>query len=581
MEGNKANQEMPAVSGDCSVCIEPYTSSVRKPIKCPFCPQTACLTCVKKYLLSTPEDAHCMGCRRAWNRDFIDSYLSIAFRKGPLKLHREAVLLDREKARQPLLQPRIQARVQSRMLLTSIMEENRKTAELQKQLDIIRDKVTRLYRHKGRLEQIADGTLAPELENEEGEKKERSQFTMKCPAEDCRGFLSSQWKCGTCQIWVCHECLVPKGKDKDSPHTCNEDMKLTAALIRKETKPCPKCGMGISKVDGCDQMWCVSCKTPFSWTTGRLVFGVVHNPHYYQWLRDENGGQAPRVAGDVPCGGIIGFYNISRCIPKNTRREVEAIHRVTSELFDERLRMLPRLDEVPDNGDLGVSYALKELTEPAWKAELWKRETKREKGLDLRGPLDLFANVSSEILRQMFDAKWLVEKNRGDFDGLMNQLKTLRGYVNSELEKIGERYGCMVPKIMNSWVYDMYGGNRKDVKYANPNWRDREIVFDDAFHSRILSVGKKAEFEALVADGYFFTIDAEMNSSPRVCLSSLQYNNMTSLMRDVILWASNESKIPGPALLIYLQKYHPSVILAHAPSPPSPPSPPSTAPVNA
>ena len=56
---------------------------------------------------------------------------------------------------------------------------------------------------------------------------------------------------------------------------------------------------------------------------------------------------------------------------------------------------------------------------------------------------------------------------------------------------------------------------------------------------------------------------------------------MTSLMRDVILWASNESKIPGPALLIYLQKYHPSVILAHAPSPPSPPSPTSTAPVNA
>lgn len=442
----------------CPICLDTFTSSVRKEINCQYCQFAACLNCVKRYMLESVEDAHCMSCRRAWNRDFIDSHLTMAFRKGPLKKHREAVLLDREKARLPLLQPRVEAKVQAGELNRRISDENKRVRELELEIAKTRDRVLRLYRRQAHLEQIATGQVAPDAVEGTAEKKEVRQFTQKCPVEDCRGFLSTAWKCGTCQVYTCSDCLAIKGKDRDAAHTCNEDAKATAALIRKETKPCPKCGMGICKVDGCDQMWCTSCQTPFSWTTGRQVFGVVHNPHYYQWLRDQNGGTAPRVAGDVPCGGLVGFYNLQRMVPTEFRREIEAIHRVTAELLDGHLRTFPRLDEVPDNGDLGVEYTLKSIDVEKWKSELWKRETKREKGLDIRGPLDLFANVSSEVLRQM-----TVGVLREEFMNLLSQLRELRKYVNGELEKIGARYGNMTPKITDCWRWDTYGNNRGEV----------------------------------------------------------------------------------------------------------------------
>ena len=48
-------------------------------------------------------------------------------------------------------------------------------------------------------------------------------------------------------------------------------------------------------VKNCDQMWCIECKTAFSWSKGTVEVGIVHNPHYFQWMR-QNGGM-PGVPG--------------------------------------------------------------------------------------------------------------------------------------------------------------------------------------------------------------------------------------------------------------------------------------------
>jgi hypothetical protein len=57
---------------------------------------------------------------------------------------------------------------------------------------------------------------------------ERRQFIKPCPADDCRGFLSSQWKCGTCNIWTCPDCHVIIGDSKDAPLTCDPNNVETA-----------------------------------------------------------------------------------------------------------------------------------------------------------------------------------------------------------------------------------------------------------------------------------------------------------------------------------------------------------------
>lgn len=127
---------------------------------------------------------------------------------------------------------------------------------------------------------------------------ERKKFIMKCQSENCPGFLSTQYKCGVCDVYTCSECL----ETKDDDHECKKENIESAKMIKKETRSCPTCATRIYKIDGCDQMWCVDCKTAFSWNSGQISNTRIHNPHYYEYLRQTNGGVIPREPGDIPGG---------------------------------------------------------------------------------------------------------------------------------------------------------------------------------------------------------------------------------------------------------------------------------------
>jgi hypothetical protein len=87
-------------------------------------------------------------------------------------------------------------------------------------------------------------------------------------------------------------------------HKCNPESIESFKLICKETKPCPNCRTRISKVSGCDQMWCTQCHVTFSWTTGLKVTGNIHNPHYYEWKKNNEEMATFRNVGEILCGGI-------------------------------------------------------------------------------------------------------------------------------------------------------------------------------------------------------------------------------------------------------------------------------------
>ncbi len=167
----------------------------------------------------------------------------------------------------------------------------------------------------------------------------RNQILRGCPADGCRGFLSVGGICGICDAKIClgcHEIVGKKGEAVEQVsemeyqiterahggaaaaepatrmHRCDPATVETAKLLQKETRPCPKCKALIYKTDGCDQMWCTMCQTPFSWTTGKVEEGRVHNPHYYEWLRRTQG-SVPREA---PQPGDVGFEAADCCRPE-------------------------------------------------------------------------------------------------------------------------------------------------------------------------------------------------------------------------------------------------------------------------
>ena len=137
---------------------------------------------------------------------------------------------------------------------------------------------------------IREGNDADDTEN-----SSKKKFLMKCSYDDCRGYLSTQYKCEICEKYTCSKCLEPIGLSKDNnDHICNEDNVKSAELVKKETKPCPNCTSRIYKIDGCDQMFCTTCHSAFSWKTGNIIKGVIHNPHYYEWQRQiSETGEAP------------------------------------------------------------------------------------------------------------------------------------------------------------------------------------------------------------------------------------------------------------------------------------------------
>lgn len=449
------------MSCDCPVCALPFTSQLRKPVKCPYCEFAACVVCNKKYLTEGTLDAHCMSCRRAWNDEFLDLNFTRAFRIGPYKKHRETVLMDREKSLLPTRQTRVIAKIKVREVEVEMKKVYEKLAEWERERSRILRDSHRLSAQIARYTAESEGRAPPAwtLANGEGgataaPATERAKFIMKCPADGCRGFLSTAYKCGTCQMWACPDCLVIKGKDKDAEHTCDPGQKESVAMIIKESRPCPKCGERISKIDGCDQMWCTECHTAFSWTTGQQVNGVVHNPHYYEFLRKQGNGVAPRNAGDVPCGGVPYYqhlYNaISRRVDAANQRTIMAIHRITAEIADQRIQQYQGHFNVEDNGDLGVRYLMNEMTEEQMKSELAKRELKRNKHLAIRAVLEMFVTTSTMMLNNIVSHP---PASGTEVTNLLLEYENLRKYVNDSLLATSRMKSCSVPLISEGWAW--------------------------------------------------------------------------------------------------------------------------------
>jgi hypothetical protein len=462
---------------DCPVCMDHFTPVIRQPITCAYCPHAVCRQCSSQYLLTTLNDPHCMNCKREWNREFIDTHLTQTFRKGPLKVHRRRVLIDRERGRLPAMQVYVEAQnaVQNNATRIATLKAERKRLKLERnriQVTYVEEglealsarlrPITReLAEKKTEIRVLERGLYTARAVLTGQERGETRQFIMKCPAggeDPCRGFLSSAWKCGTCEKFFCSECHAQKAGQRDETHVCNEDAKATASMIRQETKPCPKCGIRISKIDGCDQMWCTECHTTFSWNSGQILLNtVVHNPHYYEYLRKTNGGAIPREAGDVPCGGLPNPYLFTRAVydcpyvDMMIKNRLTAIHRCLSDILNYRLLLFPLRQNANVNRDIDVQYLMKKCTEDEWGTKLEQAETRFERKKEVGLILQTFLHIGSEKMTSVMNAgpgdrKRMIEKTVQEMEGV-------REFINQSLLQKGIQMGIVVPQFDDQYTF--------------------------------------------------------------------------------------------------------------------------------
>lgn len=415
-----------------------------------------------------------MDCKREWSREFIDTNLTQTFRKGPLKLHRRRVLMDRERGRLPAMQSFVEAQntinrcdnslrslrkermalksernlIQSQIGNVAFDEITRRLSPIQKKLKEKKEEIRVLERELWAARSILTGQERPEVR----------EFIMKCPGDGCRGFLSSAWKCGTCDKFFCSECHAQKKGMRDDSHVCNEEAKATASMIRKETKACPKCGIRISKIDGCDQMWCTGCQTTFSWNTGQILLNtVVHNPHYYEYLRRTNGA-IPREAGDVPCGGLPHAYLFTRFvqtlgnITAETRFDLLGIHRGLTDVLYVRLPQFPLRAPANANRDLDIAYLLQNITEEEWGTKLEQMETKFERKKEIGLILQTFVHIGSEKLTNLQNEQD-PRRRSALVEQTLKEMNSVREFINKSLLTKGVQMGMVVPQFNKYYMY--------------------------------------------------------------------------------------------------------------------------------
>jgi hypothetical protein len=450
----------------CEVCTEYFNRSTRAEVKCPYCEFKSCSSCVEYYLLDTTQDAHCMNCRKGWSRDVLLKNLTRKFVTNDYKHRREELLLERERALLPSTQPWVeQERMKRRLVMEVNVLNNIKgiaSAELaviqSEDLNMIAAEMNYLTDWEARTERARRcmevrkniNNTSQEIQwreyqlvlhsREIGSVEQRRVFVRACPSNGCRGFLSSAWKCGICEMWACPECHEVKGPSKDSPHTCDANNIATARLLDKDSKPCPKCASIIFKINGCDQMFCTQCHTAFSWRRGTIEVGAIHNPHYYEIQRLM--GTAPRNVGDIPCGGMPNWdvFTAARINFAENSPLIRALHQQHHHI---EWVVLPRYQggNVADNRDYRIKFMIGDWDEVEFKRRLQQREKARLKKSDILQLLNMYQLVVAEIFQRG------VENKFENLNLYMTEFSNLRDYINTEMSCVSKRYSCSTPKI--------------------------------------------------------------------------------------------------------------------------------------
>jgi len=497
---------------DCNICAE--TVSKNKCISCPYCSFECCKKCVETFLLGIEDDVpRCMNstCKKIWSFSFLGTNFSQNFFNKEYRDRRAFLLMEKEKSRLPEAQIVLENRKREKNLRDEINTINADLRELNTRKEWIKNELFKthvnIYRNQKNgkeqelklkldlknliftrkivKEKIYDKkTLKNNKHNlirnmhTQGNNQpvERKEVIMKCPVNECRGFVNKENeeginKCGICKVVVCKKCRVVKNDPKN--HECDPDVLATIKMLAKDTKNCPNCTTPIFKINGCDQMYCTQCHTAFSWKSGLIEKGVIHNPHFYEYQRRMNNGVAPRVPGDnprvpgdnigcVPCWrDIQNFLDTVYSNFSKGYRTLSNAHRMIGHI-NQYIQNLYTLETV----DLRVDYLDNVIDEKKWADTLKRRQKRAEKDNEIRQILRMVTDTFSELFRtsliksasiNLANINSASNENKSDrnkiivfCEELLDGLKKVCTYANEALSVIEKQYNNVVPYFGNN-----------------------------------------------------------------------------------------------------------------------------------
>lgn len=501
------SSEQKQCAKDCDVCCSPNYFF----IKCCYCDADACQKCYETYILDQFEDK-CMYCSKTWNFEFMQVHFRAAYLEKAYKDKKKQLLFEKEKAMMPQTQTELQEikRKQERDFvikkaskrlhntLDKISELNKELKKKSKEAiitayaarvvgaesderaaDAAKKKEREIREEIEDLIYVADvrrkelqSLYNEDKEEKKEEKEEKKLPTYPCSVNDCRGFLTYDNKkkrmvCGMCEIVHCKDCRC----EEKAQHKCDPNTLETIKLMDKDTKPCPSCAIPIYKIEGCDQMWCTKCHTAFSWKSGKIETGHIHNPHYWQWLQTSGKDMdaVRRMAnGDNNAAGMYRRFDV---IAPYVNQPIADMLGLFTHI---RHVELPRFVPDNDNKDLRMKYLKKETTDKNFLMTLYRREKKYKFDVEMTQILTMYLDTTQELILDTFNS-CRVRKDfvRYFYAMCIGRLKELTEYARKEMEKLYKRYdytmSVQIQAAFDSLYRIMMKPPTQSVKKQNPD----------------------------------------------------------------------------------------------------------------
>jgi hypothetical protein len=278
---------------------------------------------------------------------------------------------------------------------------------LMKQAADLREEASRLEFQASSLESVRLADVAPD------------RYQRRCFTRDCRGFLNNNFECAVCSAHFCNRCHT----SITGQHECDKEEVANIQFIEATSRGCPSCSALISKTEGCDQMYCIVCDTAFSWHSGRVDTGFIHNPHYLR--RMEAVGHIPRA----PIGDALpAWRDIADLIPRNEDL-VRGFYALIYNLVEKQHDLF-----VPVNNDYERSQLLiGKMTEEKFRSVIQLKEKRWLLRREIAKTTDVFLRVGCRLF-------WEFSAGELALGALREITEKMRVEANGELLELSRRW---------------------------------------------------------------------------------------------------------------------------------------------
>jgi len=454
------------------VCALSY-NKLRKRIICVECGYNTCSICIEKYFLMNMNDYNCMKCKNQWKYEFILKNFTKSSTKRILS-HRKKLLYEREKSKFPDTQLYVKyqkevdkdielrdSKIKTFNMIQAMIINNKKIIndaykdirfnkdgkrDILNNIRILNEQNDR-FRKDGKdimeeanrnFSKIHKWTLNLTMDNDDDEEIET--IVYKCQVDICKGFVMSNWKCGLCSSLHCRNCYNLEGEG----HICNIDDVRNISTILNMSKICPCCGIMIHKIDGCSQIWCTNCQTTFDYHTGIVECNsMIHNPHYYEWFRNNN--DTDREGNDITDSNrIVDNQMLMRHILVafgEDSEESSQLFRYTRLIMHVR-HMLERL-YIPDTKDIRynmrerIDFMMNKISEKDFKSKIQRKDKLIHYNVSLSEIYETFIIVMNDISYKLLRINYIEHTYN-----IILEFKNYLQYVNEEINVLSSLYGC-------------------------------------------------------------------------------------------------------------------------------------------